>query len=472
MEVSGMRGSVLLLMTVAVAACDLPRDPIAPDAEGPLGRSGSVAAVAEETVPDQMAVAQVVPGFGGYFIEDGRPTVYLTDVSRRAEAEAALAGFLDSFGWTAADLRVREAKYDYIQLDAWYRASWPAALAVTGSVYSDLDERSNRLRFGGVDAGAVAAIANAVTSKSVPLDAIRVEVTAPVVQVASLRDRIRPAHGGLQLNFFVLDASPVSYLCTLGFNAVSGGVNSFVTNSHCTNNQGGSETPTTYYQSSRRSGSLTGGYDPPLPGTEEENIIGVEVDDPHYWISLDCPVGRQCRYSDAARAEYAPGQEFALGRIARTTLLNSGQIHGDDDASVLQIDGSNPHYTLTAEQSNPVLGQTLHKVGRTTGWTSGQVTGTCVNVNISGSTITQLCQSLVGAFVAGGDSGSPTFGMHTDGTSFLAGILWGSSTNLTTGAVQFIFSPLSAVKRELGEMTTTEAPAQRPGKGKGPKKQP
>ena len=43
---------------------------------------------------------------------------------------------------------------------------------------------------------------------------------------------------------------------------------------------------------------------------------------------------------------------------------------------------------------------------------------------------------------------------HTDGSAFLAGILWGSSTNLTTGAVQFIFSPLGAVESELGELTT------------------
>ena len=52
--------------------------------------------------------------------------------------------------------------------------------------------------------------------------------------------------------------------------------------------------------------------------------------------------------------------------------------------------------------------------------------------------------------------GSPVFGLHTDGTAFLGGILWGSSTDLVTNEVQFIFSPFAAVERELGELTTTD----------------
>ena len=446
---------LLIPLLLLAAACDSASDPAD---SGPLApgtsSSAQVAQVSQDETPDQLAVAQAVPGFGGYFIdESGAPTVWLTDPAQRPAAEAALAGFLASYGWTASDLRVRQADYGYLQLDAWYRQSWPQALAVAGAVFSDIDEGSNRLRFGGVDAGAVAAIASTLADLNVPAAAAVVEVSAPVVQTATLRDRIRPAHGGLQINFFPVDASTASLLCTLGFNAVKDGVNSFVTNSHCSNVQGGTETPTTYYQPLRRTGSVTGGYSH-FPGTDSTAIIGTEVHDPHYWMSLDCPAGRQCRYSDAARAEYSAGQEFALGRVARPTIINTGNVA--DDPATLEIDALNPMHRLTAEQPNPVLGQTLNKVGRTTGWTQGQVTATCVNVNISASQITQLCQSRVGAFVAGGDSGSPVFGLHTDGTAFLAGILWGSSTNLTTGQVQFIFSPLAAVERELGELTTTD----------------
>jgi hypothetical protein len=105
-----------------------------------------------------------------------------------------------------------------------------------------------------------------------------------------------------------------------------------------------------------------------------------------------------------------------------------------------------------------IVGQKLSHVGRTTGWTSGPVLRTCVDVNITASEITQLCQDYVDAYVAGGDSGSPMFGEHTDGTIFLAGILWGGSTDLTTGRVQIIMSPLEAIRGEIGEIKTFEPP--------------
>jgi hypothetical protein len=338
---------------------------------------------------------------------------------------------------------VRQANYDYQELDAWHRASWRAALAVNGAVFSDVDEGANRLRFGGVDAAAVGSMATAVLTAGVPSGAFVAEVSGPVLQVASLRDKIRPVHGGLQIQFFATPASPLVSLCTLGFSAVKDGVNSFVTNSHCTNIQGGTDLRTDYYQSTR------GGVVP-----NPDNFVGFEVDDPAYNMGGECPVGRSCRYSDAARVQLGAGQTFTLGRIARAAMQNPGTVNGDNDPSVLQIDSVSPTWNISGEQPTPILGQRLSKTGRTTGWTQGDVTATCVNINVSASEITQLCQSLVGAFVAGGDSGSPVFGQYTDGSAFLAGILWGSSTDLTTGAVQFIFSPLGSVAQELGALTT------------------
>jgi hypothetical protein len=449
-----------ILPLLVVAACERAGEPMAPD-PGP-DRAAYLAAAgdaSQDPTPDQMAVALAVPGFGGYFIDEtGAPTVYLTDVAQRPAAETALAGFLASFGWSAADLRVRQAEYDYLQLDAWHRRSWTQALALTGSVFSTIDEGSNRLRFGGLDAAAVSSILNTVVALGVPAAAVDVVLTGPVLQAASLRDQIRPAHGGLQIQFFASPASPVLYNCTLGFNALHDGVQSFVTNSHCSNVQGSTALSTDYYQSTR------GGLIP-----NPNHFIGSEVDDPAYTAGGECPVGRWCRYSDAARARYAPGQTFVLGSIARAAEFNAGTTSGDDDPSLIQIDDASPTWRITATQGTPILGQRLSKTGRTTGWTGGEVTGTCVHVNITASEITQLCQSVVGAFVAGGDSGSPVFGEHTDGSVFLAGILWGSSTNLTTGQVQFLFSPLAAVEGELGALTTV-APDEHPGKGKGRQK--
>ena len=96
------------------------------------------------------------------------------------------------------------------------------------------------------------------------------------------------------------------------------------------------------------------------------------------------------------------------------------------------------------------MGQTVNKIGRTTGWTFGKVTNTCVTVNVSGSNITQICQSLVTAGVGAGDSGSPVFNWSgTGNTVRLAGILWGGSGNNL-----FVFSPMSGIEKELGALTT------------------
>ena len=117
-------------------------------------------------------------------------------------------------------------------------------------------------------------------------------------------DRVRPVVGGLQINF-------PGFLCTLGFNAVRSGQNSFITNSHCTNTQGGTES-TPYWQ--------------PLE-TVDPARIGDRGSRPSIFPSADgCPNGRRCRFSDASRAAYAPGIPFTLGTLAKTSGANNGSI--------------------------------------------------------------------------------------------------------------------------------------------------
>jgi hypothetical protein len=88
----------------------------------------------------------------------------------------------------------------------------------------------------------------------------------------------------------------------------------------------------------------------------------------------------------------------------------------------------------------------VNKVGRTTGWTQGQVSGSCVDTGVSGSNIVLLCQDFADAGVGGGDSGSNVF-VQTGGDNVtLVGILWGSNAAGTL----FVYSPYSAVRSELG----------------------
>lgn len=436
------RSTISLTLTLTLILFTACQDSPTSNAVPPV--SFSTGSTQQQETPSQLEVAQAVPGFGGYFIdESGAPTVYLTDVSRKAEAAQALAGFLTSFGWTANDLKVRQADYSYLQLDAWYQSAWPRVLALPGAVSTDLDEGRNRLRFTGVDPSALANIAGTLSGLGIPAAAAVLQIRGPVRQATMLRDKVRPPHGGFQIQFFPLPASPLVLVCTLGFNAVKNGVNSFITNSHCSNIQGGTTLPTDYYQSTR------GGV---LPVAD--NYIAFEAEDPDYQSGGECPLARRCRTADVSRAQYGAGQSFSIGKIARTALLNSIMV--EDSTPYFQIDPLNPTYRLVSEQATPIQGQVLNKVGRTTGWTQGRVVATCENVDVSDSDITQLCQSLVDAYVAGGDSGSPVFGFNTDGTVFLGGILWGSSTDLVTNAVQFIFSPYGSIERELGDLTVSD----------------
>ena len=420
--------------------------------------SSQVASVAADPTPSQLDVAAAVPGFGGYYLDaSGMPTVRLVDPARRDAAAAALAGFLADRGFTAADLRVESATHEYAQLHAWHERSWPQALAVAGAVYSDVDEGRNRLTFGAVDMAAATNLTAAVLAAGVPQSAFAVELSAPIQNMLTLRDPARPPHGGYQLNFLdVGGVRTLSYLCTLGFNVLMNGVKSFITNSHCTNHQGGTETPTEYYQSS---------MDPDGDRlVNREYYIATEVDDPHY-DPVSCATevlpGTVCRVSDASRAEYAAGVPFELGKIARTTVgyqdtpYTIDPITGDRIRTpVLEVDPSNPSFTIRGEQRASVLGEVVHKVGRTTGWTYGPVIQTCLNSIVVGTAppIVQRCQDRVRADVAGGDSGSPVFRrMGNGGTVRLSGILWGGSVS---GEVTFVFSPLGNIRQELGNFVT------------------
>ena len=302
----------------------------------------------------------------------------------------------------------------------------PDVMSLPGTVFADNDEVAGRVVFGVEHPGAANSVRQAMARLGVSPDDYSVEITQPIRQMVTLRDMFNPTQAGIQLHFG-------QYLCTLGFN-IPGGTKgsqtygrSFITNSHCTNRQGGTE-GTTYYQPV----STAGG-----------GIIATEADDPKYVKGGICPKGRTCRYSDASRALYASGTNSNVGEIARTTGANNGS---------LTVDSNNPFFSITAQNTsaNPApVGTVVNKVGRTTGWTQGTVTRTCVHTGVQGSQVMQLCQTFVSnnsaIIVNGGDSGSSVWTSNGNGVT-LVGLLWGGSSDNKT----FIFSPLAQVQQELG----------------------
>jgi hypothetical protein len=406
---------------LAISACQDNSTPTSPDA-------GLVPNAARQSqgpeLPSAAEFDRQVPGFGGFYLtRDGTPTVYLTRGASRAPAERVLAGYLAAKGISTAAVHVAEAQYGWKQLERWQESATVEALAVPGAVFVDNDETTNRVLVGVENLGAMGQVRAAVARLGIPDDAVIVQRADPIHQVATLQNVVdRPVRAGVQINF-------PGFLCSVGFNATSNGQKSFITASHCTTTQGGVES-TPYWQ--------------PLQSVAPTQIA-TEVADPVYVRGgSGCPKGRKCRVSDASRAAYIDGNNQALGLIARTSGANNRS---------LDIVGS---FSITTDDCTNTLGgcltagTTVGKVGRTTGWTSGAITNTCVNTGVTGSNIVQLCQTFVSAGVGGGDSGSDVFQVTSSTNVKLAGILWGGNS----GGTQFVYSPLANVVRDLGALTT------------------
>ena len=367
---------------------------------------------------DPVSLARSVPGFGGFFVdEQGTPTIYLKDAGQRGAAEKALTPWFSSRGRGKGTMQVRKADFDWAELDRWFTQASAEALSMPGVVFTDADEALNRVHIGVEHAAAAGQVRSALARLGIPAAAVTIDVTAPIKQVATLQGSVRPVVAGVQINF-------PGFLCSVGFNATRSGVSGFVTASHCTNTQGGTES-TPYWQ--------------PLQSVNPTQIATESVD-PAYTTGGSCPSGRRCRRSDASFARYINSTQNTLGAIARTSSTNKRN---------LTIAGS---WTVTSDATSPsfTIGETVNKVGRTTGWSQGRVTSTCVNVNVSGSNITQLCQTAVSATVGAGDSGSDVFTIISGTNVRLDGVLWGGSSN----GKQFIFSPLANVTGEVGALTT------------------
>jgi hypothetical protein len=309
-------------------------------------------------------------------------------------------------------------------LPGWFARASVGVMALPGTVFADHDEAGGRLVFGVENAAAIRGVQTALTRLGIPASVTTVKVVPPIYQVATLRDRFRPTQGGIQIHFG-------NYLCTMGFNADDGTQRSFITNSHCTGKQGGVQ-GTQYYQ--------------PLSSVDA-TVIAAEVEDPQYLRGIaGCPNGKKCRRSDASRALYSAGVASTRGAIAKTSAPNNGS---------LNVTGT---FTVTAQDNtttNFAGGTTVNKVGRTTGWTQGEVSGSCATVNVSGTNITQICQTLVSragaVLVGGGDSGSGVFRITSGDNVQLVGILWGGNGD---GSL-FVFSPLSNIRQELGAIVAT-----------------
>lgn len=390
-------------------------------------------------------LAGEVPGFGGMFRgDDGRLHVYVREASAaRGPAVADLATRLqrelrasEVGGPMGRDLVVHEARYDFRELAAWNERAIPL-LGVEGVVFTHADESRNRLRIGIESGASQERIEAAVRDLGIPADAVVFDLTDPIVPLVdeTLRDLQRPRAGGPQI---VFERPGVGFfVCTLGFNILrnerGASVPYFITNSHCSAERG-EVTGTEYFQ-----------HLPPQFTTDPRpTFVGAEVEDPPFFTA-PCFTGFVCRWSDALVARYDRANPVNLGAIYQTAFFGTGL-----DAGSLEVGGDRGRFFhIRGESDFLMVGDVVDKIGRTTGWTRGEVVATCANVGVFGTNIAMLCQDIVAAAVAGGDSGSPVFSQIGDSNdAVLHGILWGGGTGI------YVFSALENIREDLGDFRT------------------
>jgi hypothetical protein len=362
-----------------------------------------------------------IPGFGGYFYdEQDRLNVFLKDT----EGPEA-AAFRDQ----EPGVVIRRGDYGFGELAAW-RQELRQVLALPGVVFLDVDEAANRIRIG-IDSRSRAKSLNRdrlereLLFQAAPREAVVIQEIEPIRMLANLRNQFRPIPGGVEVANFKS--------CTLGFNAYREGVLGFVTNSHCTSQQGGVE-GTRFYQNHLADG---GGF------------VGVEVADPDYNSGGDCPAGRRCRFSDSSFIAYEGAGLGDYGKLARA--VSRGQYTGS-----LEIPAKTPRFNINGRATS-VKGKPLNKIGRTSGWTFGNVVFTCAHINVAETDFSQFCQDIVQGGSQAGDSGSPVFSWTKGNNVKLVGLLWGGNAEV------FVFSPLANIERELGALELFPKPG-RPGR--------
>jgi hypothetical protein len=452
MILSPARGRALLAgVLLATAACTH-SDFIAPDRR-PEAVFSAARPQTGRVRPGEagfFALAERIPGFGGYaFDADGNLVAFIKRRTTAGDAAARvlLTRLLDrrrpALGRQGGGVVLRTAEFTFAELASWRDRLTDSLLGRGLGVRStDVDEAMNRVRIGVGGIAARAAVLRAALEAGVPTTALviedegLVEFEGEAVMSTSGPPYADAPHanglfyGGMEI---VRWTGSEYKGCTLGFYATKGGITVGVSNSHCSRDRD------------------SNGGDGSVFTNSTLNLLGSETyDRNHYdWCPTLFSPFRYCRNADAMLFTVSgtfPVQ--TLGKIARYTVLNPGSTV----ARTYQfMDANNP--IVIGARTEARSGELVNKAGIATGWTQGNVTATCKDVEQWVSPIVAghilRCQHEANYGRAGGDSGAPVFSFY-QGMADLKGIHSGSYLQVT--GTKVVFSPLSGIEADFGPL--------------------
>ena len=182
-------------------------------------------------------IGSEVSDFGGMRLNPDDPTVlqvYMLDPENTEKVDAVKNAIEETFPGAAPSggIEILQGQYGILSLASWYDdlrtaindSTWAAA----GMSYTDLAEEDNRLEIGVISEEYAEDMRTLLAASTVPADAVNIVVRPRAKMLSTLRDKIRPAVGGLQVE---TNDSNIG-ICTMGFNAKRYGVKGFVMNSH------------------------------------------------------------------------------------------------------------------------------------------------------------------------------------------------------------------------------------------------
>lgn len=370
--------------------------------------------------------------------------VRLVDAGERASAASWVAQFRASRGLPPGDLIVLPANYSFPQLKEWRDRLVLFASSREDVFTLDIDERIAQVRIGVEGPLAREETLRQLQTLQIPSDAVEVVFASKPESRQDLQDHVRPVQADFQIQGLAPNPpcpTPGGCICTLGFNTRVSNVRSFVTASHCSDEE--------FY--------LDGGTQTQPVSTDTTRVGSEDVDPAPYYIDPEC---QYCRWSDASLYRYFPDVDDRFGYLARTTAFGVGA------AGSLTIDPEIPEFEITAKHwdAPEVVGEVINKVGRTSGWTRGRVVETCVLIEKQNADM--WCQNVAALWSEGGDSGSPMF--YAGGTlkthsyhpwestdAGALGILWGGPFGVYDTTY---YSPLMGVDQDLGIVDVCPSP--------------